>query len=231
MDTAAGLRHGNALDAMTSRLILEARPGSAALHDKADLFDPAELCFAEIDDLELPAAPLSIERIHAVQIRCEEHTLLAADAAADLHDDVFGIVWVLREKQDADLLLEARLFRLAVQELLLGELAHLGILHQLCGGSQLRADALVGGVRLGQRLQLARLPLDAGIERRIRIGRRLLETAAQLLILLCNELQSFKHGSLPKHLCIKCTTFGGKKKEAEGISYRDVKLPPQRREF
>ena len=196
MDAPARFRHRDALHAVAARLKLEPGPGPLALDDHADLLDAAELRLADVDDLELPALSLGVHAVHAVEVRREEHPLFPADAAADLHDDVLLIVRVLRQQQDLDLLLQPLPFRPGRLKLLLGKGAHLRIFHQFLRSRHIGLRALPGLIGRGQRLQLPRLPLTAGVELRIGIGLRLLHAAQQFLILIFKPLQPVKHRSL-----------------------------------
>ena len=95
-----------------------------------------------------------VHGVHTVEVRREERALLAAHAAAQLHDDVFPVVRVARQEQHAQLLIKPLLVRLRLPQLLLRHVAQLGIGEQLrrLGDGPLRAAIVL--VALRDRLKL-----------------------------------------------------------------------------
>src|SRR6185369_605707 len=68
-----------------------------------DLLEAALLRVALREDLDLPAMPFGVARVHAVEIEREERGLFPALAGADLDDDVLLIEWIARHELAAKL--------------------------------------------------------------------------------------------------------------------------------
>jgi len=64
------------------------------------------LALALGDDLDLPAAPFGIARIHAEQVAGEQCRFVAAGAGADLEEDVAVVVGVRGQQQFLQLQLQ-----------------------------------------------------------------------------------------------------------------------------
>ena len=80
--------------ALVFELAVCCRPG----HEERDFLKSADLRLAAAQDLRPPALPLGIARVHTEEACGKESRLLAADAAANLDDDVLVVVRVAREK-------------------------------------------------------------------------------------------------------------------------------------
>ena len=186
VDPPAGFGDRDTLDAVAAGLELQPGPGALALDDKADLLEAAELGLAGVCDLDAPAAALGVHGIHAEKVGGKQHALLPADAAADLHDDVFAVVRVLRQQQEADL-------ALARFPLCFGGAVFL-LVAELQRGVHVVAGYLVGAVGLDDRRKLARLAVTGGEGGRIGIDLRPRHAGLELFILIFQLFQLFKHG-------------------------------------
>ena len=128
---------------------------------------------------------LGVHGVHAEEIGREEHALLPADAAADLHDDVFAVVGILRQEQDPDLALAAFPLGSCGAELLLVAELRRGI-HVLAGGKP-------GAIGLDEGAQLARFLLAGGKGRGVGVDLRPLHAGAELFVLIFQLFKLFKH--------------------------------------
>ena len=118
-----GLRH--ALDAVYAALELEPRIHAVACDAEHDLFIAAQLGLGTAHHLGLPAAPVRVHRVHAVQVGRKQRAFLAACAAANFDIDVLLVVRVLGQKQELELSLKPRDVALGLLELLLRKLIQL----------------------------------------------------------------------------------------------------------
>ena len=126
----------------------------------------------------------------------KQRALLAAHAAADLHDDVFIVIRVARQQQHLQLLLQLGKTPFCLPQLLLTQLAQL--LVRLAGEHRAHVVQLllrfeIRAVRLHDRLQL--LLLTQQLCRRLRIGVkiRLRRARLHLQIALLHKPQFFQH--------------------------------------
>ena len=88
---------------------------------------PPTSALARRHHLEAPALPLGEPAVHPEQFGGEQRRLVAARAGADLEQDVLLVVRVLRDEQDLRCSAAARHAAPPGRELLLRELAHLGV--------------------------------------------------------------------------------------------------------
>ena len=127
MDAPARLGDGDALNAMRAALVFQLavrrRPG----HEERDFLKTADLRLIAAENLRPPALPLGIARIHAEEACGKECRLLAADASANLDDDVLIVVRVARQKEDRQLFLKARTLLFRRGDLLEQQQLHLGV--------------------------------------------------------------------------------------------------------
>ena len=188
VDPAAGFGDRDALHAVAAGFKLQAGPGALALDDKADLLKAAELGFAGVGHLDAPAAALGIERIHAEEIGGKEHALLPADAAADLHDDVFAVVRVFGQQQKAD-----GVFTCLARAL--GGAVFFLVVKLLRGGHVVTGGG-IGAIRLDDRRKLARLAVAGGESGRVGIDLGLSHAGIELFILVFQCFKLFEHGTL-----------------------------------
>src|SRR5690606_8168576 len=127
MDASAALGHGDALDAMHSRL--EAKPAIdlIACDDGDHFFEAAGRCIALRSDFNLPPLALGVARIHTEKIGRKERRLLASGASADLEKDVLFVVRILGKQEEVDRLFKLFDPRFKLGKLFLGELTQLGV--------------------------------------------------------------------------------------------------------
>ncbi len=128
MDTAAafGLRHP--LHTMHAGLVLKPGIRPLSVHDEHHLLETAEPGLVEGHQLCPPAPTLRVAGVHAVQLRRKEGRLLTAGTAPDLQDDVFIVIFILRQQQKTKLLGQTLLLALGLRQLLLCHLEELRIL-------------------------------------------------------------------------------------------------------
>ncbi len=127
MDATLGFGLRDALHAMGAGLEFQARIDAGTDDAADDLAIAAEIRFAGRDDLDLPALALGIARIHAEEVAGEQRRFVAASAGADFENDALLVVGVARKQQFLQLDLEFGQARLDRGDLLVGELAHLGV--------------------------------------------------------------------------------------------------------
>ena len=113
---------------MNAALIFQ--PGISALagNHESDFLETADAILVERHHLGSPAAALGIFHIHPVNLGREKSRLISACAGTDLHDNVFVIVGILRQKQDLQLV-----FQLGNPFLRIGKLFLQKFLHLLVG--------------------------------------------------------------------------------------------------
>src|SRR3990172_11441446 len=88
VDAAAGLGHGDPLDAVDAALILETRVGAGAAHLEDDLLEAAPIAGVGVHYIHCPTVTFRVPAVYAVEIAREHGGLLAAGGGPDLHDDV-----------------------------------------------------------------------------------------------------------------------------------------------
>ena len=131
-----GLRH--ALHAMAAGFELELRIRARADDARDDLPIAAEIRRRLRHDLDRPAAPLGIARVHAEQHGGEQRRLLAAGPRTDLDEHVALVARILRQQHRLQLAFERAKPRLGGALLLLGVVAHLRIVRELDRGREIR---------------------------------------------------------------------------------------------
>ena len=92
---------------MDAAFVFEPAIGALALDLEDDLLEPAQAVLVGVDDLDLPALPLGVARVHAEQVGGEQRGLVAALALAHLDDHILRVVRVARQQQQLDLLSSA----------------------------------------------------------------------------------------------------------------------------
>lgn len=160
---APGLRYRNALHAMRAALELELAVGALAGNLEDDFLEAAEIALARVHQLDAPALGFREAGVHAVQIRREQRRLVAAGRAADLDDDVFVVVGILGQQQDAHFLGKLLEARAELLELHLDHLAHLVV-------ELLRLHRL-GVLVLGMHLLVFRIGVVCALQIRLLLGK------------------------------------------------------------
>src|SRR6185437_16724597 len=86
VSASLALGHGNALHAVYARLPAH-RAERARSNDLEDHFlDTAKCGFGERDDLDAPAARLTVARVHAPKLRGKQRSFVTAGTGADFND-------------------------------------------------------------------------------------------------------------------------------------------------
>lgn len=110
VDAALRFGLGYALHAVYARFVFERTIDIVARDFHHDLLVSAGRAFREGGDFVLPAFGFDVFGVHAHQVAGEDGGFVAARAAADLDDRVFGILRVLGNQQEFDLLFEVSIF-------------------------------------------------------------------------------------------------------------------------
>ena len=106
MDPAAGLRLRHPLHPVHAAFVLQTGIGALTVDHKGNLFKTAVSVLIEADQFRLPAVGFRIFHIHPVNVRGKQRSLVPAGSAPDLYDDVFIVVWVFRQQQYLQLMLQ-----------------------------------------------------------------------------------------------------------------------------
>ena len=143
---------------MHAAFVFQLAVRAAALDGRDDFLEPADAGVARRHQLEPPALALGVLAVHPEQLGGEERRLVAARAGADFEDDVLFVVRILGIEQDLELGEQRVAAGDERLQLLLRELAHVGIGR---GGELLRLrevarDDLVFAEALDERLDLGR---------------------------------------------------------------------------
>ena len=131
MDTAAGLGLGNTLYAVYAALVFENGICALAVHHELNFLHAADTGLVDVHELGLPMSRFNIVDVHPVQLRREQCSLVTACAGTNLHNYVFLIKRILRQKKDLHLFLESLDIVLCRGKLFLEHLPHVFI--TLCG--------------------------------------------------------------------------------------------------
>ena len=212
MDAPAGLGLGDPLDAVDPGLKLHPGEGAVAGDQEVRLLDAAELGLVIVQKLQLPASGGRVHGVHPEQAVGEEGALLAADAAADLHDDVLVVVGVPGQEEDAEPVLQLLGVLLRGLVLLLEEVLHLGLLgHQGQGLGHVGLRLFPGAKSRDHGGKLPLFLQKAGRLLRVGVKIGLLCSRAQLVVSVFHLGQFFFHNSLRRSICsdIHYTISGG----------------------
>ncbi len=188
-----------ALDAVSAAFEFQAGIGAAALYDAADLFDAAELCFAEIGHGHAPALPVGVHGIHAVKAVGEEGGFLAAHAAADLEDDVFFVVGIGGEQQGLQPQLRLRQGGFSLRELFAGKLAQLFIvlLYREPGVVDALFQLFHPAPGLHHRLKILLLADGGRVGVDIAVDGRIVHPGREFFVFVLDPGQLLVHGQAP----------------------------------
>ena len=96
MDPSACLGFRHTLHTVHAAFIFKARVSTVTFNHKADFFVSAKLGFTGVDYFHMPAAALGVKSIHSCKHACKQRGFISACAAANFHNNVFGIVRVAR---------------------------------------------------------------------------------------------------------------------------------------
>ena len=180
----------------------EARKGVRAADDEIDLPDAAEFGLAAVDDLHREALPLGVHFIHSEKIGGKKGTFLSADAAADLHDDIFPVVRILRQQKDFQFLGDAIHSGSRLAERFPREIFHFGVGEELFRTLRLPPEGLVARIGIHQRGKLGLLAAERRGLLRVRPDLALREHILDLSVFPRETFQLFQHLRNPSFPCI-----------------------------
>src|SRR5678815_3522299 len=106
MDAPARLCDRNALNTMHSALELKLAKSPRTLNRQDNVAETPDSTLLSVHQLDLPAAPLGIARVHAQEIAREQGCLISAGPRPNLQQDVLVVVRILGEKQNLEFLLQ-----------------------------------------------------------------------------------------------------------------------------
>ena len=122
------LRGGHALHTVHTRLVLERAIHILPRNVEDDFLVAAHGTFGERRHGVFEAVHLKVLGVHAEEVACEEGSLVAARAAANLHHYILAVLGVLRQKHEFDLFLQRRNLRLQFVYLCPRHLFEFGVL-------------------------------------------------------------------------------------------------------
>src|SRR5690606_6212994 len=182
VDPALRFGLGHALHAVGAGFELQARVGAFALDPRDHLAESA--VFAGIGRLDLhpPALALGVAGVHAQQVAGEDRGLVAAGAGADLQVRAAVVARIARYQQRHELFLERVQAGLSRGDLLLGQVAQLGVVAHLLRRLEVGAGAGLVRHRRRQRLEPGELARQRAetvlVARHRRIGEQSFEFVA-----------------------------------------------------
>ena len=180
---------------MRAALVFQAAVRALARDQERDFLEPADFRGILRKDVHLPALALGIAAVHAEQVASKKRRLVAANAAANLHDDVPLVVRIFREQQNRELAIELLFLRHEVRELLLDEVAHLVVRllgkHRLVLGNAAR-DILVHAKAFDNGRELRMLLVHALPAVDVRHRRRVGNQGLQLPEFVFDRLKLFE---------------------------------------
>src|SRR5262245_53262096 len=191
VDAALRLGLGHALHAVHAALEPQEVVRAVARHLRHDLLEAALLGGALVEHLDLQLVLAAVVRIHVEEVAREDAGLVAADARADLEDDVAVAQLVAVGERALGLAPELGEPRLDVADLGLRELGHLGVArrdHLLRVGDRLLhgRDLAVDARDLAQRAHLAGDHADLVV---VHDDGRVLEHPRQLGVARCLDAE------------------------------------------
>ena len=163
MNTPSRLGDRYTLDPVAPGLKFQSGIGSLALYDKAYLLYTAQLSFTNIGYLQLPTLGLGVHAVHAEQIRSKKHTFFSANAAPNLHNDIFTVIGVLGQQQYFNLLTKLLPLCFGLGVFLLGKLLHFRISHELHSLFHGRPSLFICGIGLHNWSKFPDLTFISGI--------------------------------------------------------------------
>ncbi len=137
--------------------VLEPAVHALALDERRDFLRAAHARVAQVQYFEAPTLALAVAGVHPEEVGGEKRGFVAAGARPDFKHDVLDVVRILRNEKDLQLGQERVAPDVERLQLLVGELAHVGVLDELFGRGDLRGDVLVLAKLLDERLHLRQL--------------------------------------------------------------------------
>ena len=156
MDAAAGLGRRDALNPVAAAFVFQPAVDAASFDDGDDFLEASDARVVARHQFEPPTLPLGVLAVHPEEFRGKERRFVAARAGADFEHDVFLVVRVLRHEQHLQLAKHRVAPRGQRLELLLRELAHVGVAGRgdLFGLRDVADDGPVFAEALDERLDL-----------------------------------------------------------------------------
>ncbi len=182
VDPPLRFRGRHALHAVRARFELEFRIRAGAFHARDHFLEAAVFARAGRFHFDAPALAFGEARIHAEEVAGEDRRLVATGAGAHFQIDVAVVARVLRDEVREQFDLERFQPRLCRCDLLVGEVAHAGVVAQRLRGGEVLARAALVAQRGGHRLELrelARKPAELrGVADHGGVGKQALELLA-----------------------------------------------------
>ena len=172
---------------MDTGLKLHPGEGAVSIDEEIRLLDAAQLRLVVVQKLQLPAFCGGVHGIHAEEAVGEQGALLAAHAAANLHDDVLAVIGIAGQQQKAQPVLQLRGLLLGGLVFVLQKALHLGLLaHQRERFRHVGLGPLPAAEGRHDRFQIPLLLQILRSQLRIGVEVRLLAPRAELLIFVFN---------------------------------------------
>src|SRR4051794_19591615 len=198
MDASPRFGDGNTLDAVDAALVFETAEGAAALDFENRLFDAADSDLIQVHEIDLPAAPVRIEGIHAKQLTGEERGFITAGRRSNLDNGVLLVVWVRGYEGNTQLFEQSISPRFQLVQRVAGQLSQIRVSafrqpvarFGNVGFDPLQLAHAVNGWH--QLVVFPRIALQRG-HVRYHIGVR--HEAAEFLVALFQRVQAIDHGS------------------------------------
>ena len=130
MHTTLRFRHRHTLHTMHPRLILHDAIHVLARHTTDDFLVAAHGTLGEGRHGEVPAFHFAVFRVHPEQVASKESRLVATRTATYFQRHVLAVLWVGRDEQEFDFLLQFRDALLVGGDFLARHLLHLGVIFQ-----------------------------------------------------------------------------------------------------
>ena len=124
MHTALSLCGRHTLNTVNTRLILQGTINVCSAYGEVDFLISTHSALRDRCHADGPSLRLAIFLIHGKEVASEEGSLVATGTATNLHLNILGIFWVLRNQGNLDFLFELRLQRLVLVEFLARHLLH-----------------------------------------------------------------------------------------------------------
>ena len=203
---------GHALHAVHARLVFERPVDVLSRYLQHHLLETACGAVRRGGDFVAPAFRLDVFGVHAQQVAGEDRRLVAARAAADLHDGVFRVLRVLGDQQQLDLLLHLCELRLQLGDHLAGHFAHLLVLvrgQRVLGFGEVGDGRAVAFRSLDDRLQL--LVFLGQLDELLDVGDHfgVGEFLPRLLVFEFQTVEAVQDGVVC-HKNVSCLCFGDK---------------------
>ena len=102
VDTAAGFRLRYTLHTMDTGFIFHTGVRTPTVDDEVRFLDTAQFRFVVVHQFDAPVHAGSVHAVHTEQTVGKQGAFLAANTAANLHNDAFFVIGVFRQQQDLE---------------------------------------------------------------------------------------------------------------------------------